>query len=88
MIRLSLGDGDSELDLNDLVFDEFSVDAMDADGEAALSDSDDVANKLDLARAFADMGDGDSARDLLTEVIESGDDAQKAEAQSLLDQLH
>ncbi len=85
---VSLGDGDSELDLNDLVFDEFSVDAMDADGEAALSDSDDVANKLDLARAFADMGDGDSARDLLTEVIESGDDAQKAEAQSLLDQLH
>ena len=85
---VSLGDSDSELDLNDLVFDEFSVDAMDEEGDAGLSDSDDVANKLDLARAFADMGDGDSARDLLTEVLESGDDAQKVEAQSLLDQLH
>ena len=80
--------GDSELDLNDLVFDEFSADSMGDDSDVDLSDSDDVANKLDLARAFVDMGDGDSARDLLTEVLESGDDSQKAEAQSLLDQLH
>lgn len=52
-----------------------------------LSDADEVATKLDLARAYIDMGDSDGAREILDEVIQEGDDTQKQEAQSLLDRV-
>ena len=48
---------------------------------------DDVGTKLDLARAYLDMGDKDLAESLLTDVTEAGDDAQKAEAKELLAKL-
>ncbi|MRI35013.1 hypothetical protein EOPP23_18720 [Endozoicomonas sp. OPT23] len=51
-----------------------------------LSDDDEAATKLDLARAYIDMGDNEGARDILQEVLEAGTDEQKQEAQSLLDQ--
>lgn len=53
-----------------------------ADG--ALASSDEVATKLDLARAYMEMGDPDGARSILEEVMQEGNDAQKSEAQSLL----
>jgi pilus assembly protein FimV len=46
-----------------------------------------VGTKLDLARAYMDMGDPDGAASILREVLEEGDDAQKQEAQKLLDSL-
>lgn len=46
-----------------------------------------VGTKLDLARAYADMGDPDGARSILNEVIEEGDPAQRQEARQLLDNL-
>ena len=46
-----------------------------------------VQTKLDLARQFIDMGDPESARHMLGEVIEEGDPVQKQEAQSLVDSL-
>ena len=46
-----------------------------------------VGTKLDLARAYLDMGDPDGARSILDEVVEEGDEAQRQEAQQLLDQL-
>lgn len=46
-----------------------------------------VQTKLDLARQFIDMGDPESARHMLSEVLEEGDAAQKQEAQRLLDPL-
>lgn len=64
-----------------------------AGGEAAvtggddfdfLADSDENATKLDLARAYIDMGDAEGARDILNEVVAEGKPAQKAEAQKLL----
>ena len=51
-----------------------------------LSDDDEAATKLDLARAYIDMGDNEGARDILQEVLEGGTDEQKQEAQNLLDQ--
>ncbi|MEX0900588.1 MAG: FimV/HubP family polar landmark protein [Gammaproteobacteria bacterium] len=51
----------------------------DADAEGGSGDS-----RLDLARAYIDMGDADGARGLLNEVLADGDDAQKQEAQELL----
>lgn len=79
--------GEQPLDLDELVFDEFSADALSDDEISPLSDNDDIANKLDLARAFVDMGDGDSARDILSEVLVGGSDEQVVEAKALLDQL-
>lgn len=52
-----------------------------------LADGDEVATKLDLARAYIDMGDVDGARDILDEVIQEGSDDQKDEANSLLNNL-
>lgn len=46
-----------------------------------------VGTKLDLARAYVDMGDPEGARSILSEVIEEGDEAQRQEARQLLDGL-
>ena len=52
-----------------------------------LEETDETATKLDLARAYIEMGDQDGARDILEEVAREGDDAQKQEADSLLKKL-
>ncbi|PTQ87963.1 FimV/HubP family polar landmark protein [Agitococcus lubricus] len=49
-----------------------------------LASTDENATRLDLARAYADMGDRSGARDLLEEVIAEGNSEQKNEAQGLL----
>jgi pilus assembly protein FimV len=51
------------------------------------SSTDEVATKLDLARAYIDMGDPDGARSILEEVTAEGNDQQKQEAQELIGQL-
>ena len=43
-----------------------------------------VNTKLDLARAYLEMGDREGAREILQEVAQEGDDGQKADAQKLL----
>ena len=43
--------------------------------------------KLDLARAFVEMDDPDVARDLLEEVVQHGNDEQRADAAALLEKL-
>jgi pilus assembly protein FimV len=47
----------------------------------------DAATKLDLARAYEEMGDQEGAREILREVIHDGDESQKAEARALLTKL-
>ena len=47
----------------------------------------DAATKLDLAKAYQEMGDVEGAREILQEVLHEGDDQQKSEAQSLLAKL-
>jgi pilus assembly protein FimV len=46
-----------------------------------------VGTKLDLARAYIDMGDQDGARTILGEVVEEGDDEQRQEAEELIRQI-
>ncbi|GLO16561.1 hypothetical protein PPUJ20028_51470 [Pseudomonas putida] len=65
---------DPEPPLDDLDFDFFSG-------------SDEVATKLDLARAYIDMGDNQGARDILDEVVKDGDDGQRQEAEDILSRL-
>lgn len=71
-----------EVDLGSLELDDaaLSVD----DGTESGSEID---TKLDLARAYIDMGDPGSAKGILEEVVADGDDKQKSEAQKLLKQL-
>jgi len=45
---------------------------------------DEVATKLDLARAYVDMGDDDGARSILEEVVVEGTDSQRGDAEQLL----
>lgn len=52
-----------------------------------LSGTDETATKLDLARAYIDMGDAEGARDILGEVVTEGDDGQKNEAREMLARL-
>ena len=46
-----------------------------------------VGTKLDLARAYMDMGDPDGARNILQEVLSEGSASQKQEARRLIDSL-
>ncbi|HEU0234470.1 MAG TPA: FimV/HubP family polar landmark protein [Gallionella sp.] len=46
-----------------------------------------VATKLDLAKAYQEMGDATGAREILDEVLREGDAGQCEAAQSMLDQL-
>ena len=46
-----------------------------------------VGTKLDLARAYMDMGDPDGARSILSEVLQEGSDSQRQEAQRLLNSI-
>ncbi|MBR9814067.1 hypothetical protein GYB61_09465 [bacterium] len=68
-----------------------SLDALlggdDGDGELSDPSDDDLSTKLDLARAYVDMGDKDLAESLLKDVVESGDETQKAEANDLMSKL-
>jgi pilus assembly protein FimV len=52
-----------------------------------LSGTDESATKLDLARAYIDMGDTEGARDILDEVIAEGNDGQQQEARELIANL-
>ncbi len=68
--------------------------AAGADGTAASSgaetapdEDDEFDTMLDLARAYIDMGDPESATNALEEVASSGNEQQRSEAQSLLDSV-
>jgi len=52
-----------------------------------LSGTDETETKLDLARAYIDMGDMEGARDILDEVMAEGSDSQRSEAQELMTSL-
>ena len=49
-----------------------------------MSGPEGLTTKIDLARVYIDMGDKDRARELLGEVMVSGDDEQKRSAEEML----
>ncbi|RMG31846.1 MAG: hypothetical protein D6721_00260 [Gammaproteobacteria bacterium] len=55
--------------------------------DGTLAPLDEVATKLDLARAYMEMGDPEGARSILQEVLEEGSREQKEEAETLLRQV-
>ncbi|MEL0612958.1 FimV/HubP family polar landmark protein [Marinomonas arenicola] len=48
---------------------------------------DEIATKLDLARAYMDMGDDEGARVILEDVVSTGNDKQIAEAKSMMERM-
>jgi len=87
---------DQKLDL-DLGLDEdngpvskFDFSGLDLDlGDAGGNELelDEVGTKLDLARAYVEMGDKEGAREILSEVLAEGSDKQKADAKGLMSSL-
>src|SRR5690606_14177444 len=79
---------DAGLSLDDYSFDEDASAADDIGGTGEdEEDIGEIGTKLDLARAYIDMGDPDGARGILEEVLQDGDTEQQREARDLLDQL-
>ena len=94
---------DVDLDLTDvseslnLDLDDDANDAIEIISESAadddefdlssLDDVDEISTKLDLARAYLDMGDKEGTRSILDEVLAEGNDDQKHEANSLMAKL-
>lgn len=66
--------------------DDFSLDNM-PDDSHAISTGDEAATKLDLARAYVDMGDNETAVTLLNEVMQQGTDEQKSDAEALIKRM-
>ena len=65
----------------------FSDFSLDLDAPVASSvggDSGAVATKLELAKAYVEIGDSDGAKEILNEVAREGSAAQQAEAKKLL----
>lgn len=85
-------EGAGELNLDEFSFDK-DTGGLGGDedfGSAGEEDEEslgEIGTKLDLARAYIDMGDPDGARSILEEVVADGDAEQKKEAQELIDQL-
>ena len=48
---------------------------------------DEIATKLDLAKAYVELGDKDSAKSILDEVMSAGNEEQKKIAQDLMVQM-
>ena len=89
-----------EFDLDELELDESDLDSEfiveqeandggDATDDAFefLDEEDASSTKLDLARAYIDMGDEDGAREILAEVVGEGSEEQQSQANELLAQL-
>jgi pilus assembly protein FimV len=51
------------------------------------SAEDEIATKLDLAKAYVELGDKDSAKTILDEVMAEGNDEQRKQAEDLLGQV-
>jgi len=88
--------GDLELDGTDLLDDSTaSVDTLEMpdltsdndlinENVGGLDSSDEMDTMMDLAKAYIDMGDKDSASSALGEIVKSGNPAQVSEAETLL----
>ncbi|MBX9914259.1 MAG: peptigoglycan-binding protein LysM [Pseudomonadaceae bacterium] len=81
----SLDQPDDLAELDAPLLDVAATDDLDGDDDFDfLSGTDESATKLDLARAYIDMGDTEGARDILDEVVAEGSDSQQQEARDLI----
>jgi pilus assembly protein FimV len=96
-VAVATEEDDGEFDLEDLELEPQARNAPKASRPAAKGEADDAfdfldeedaaTTKLDLARAYIDMGDEDGAREILSEVLQEGSDEQQQVANELLSKL-
>ena len=73
---------------NDSALDIESGDDDSAELPAGANETwDEAGTKLDLARAYIEMDDKESARSILEEVVKEGSDDQTSEARDLINQI-
>lgn len=82
---LSLDDVDLSLELPPL--EETPEATPQAVVDLGLDDTDPMSTKIDLARAYLDMGDKEGAREILLEVVQDGSADHQNVAKQLLEQL-
>lgn len=85
-LEIEEGDDEGELDLSA----DFDDDGDSDDDEEELviaADANGLSTKMDLARAYIDMGDEEGAKQILEEVIAEGSDELRLEAETLLDRI-
>ena len=70
------------MDLSSITLDLGATEAFEPAQDAHWQE---VATKLDLAKAYQEMGDKDGARELLNEVLKEGDEAQQKQATTMLE---
>lgn len=78
----SLDEEDINFDM-EMAFDD-SNSQNDTGGVSDLTDMDELETKLDLARAYIDMGDDDSAKEIVKEVLQHGTEEQQKIAKALM----
>lgn len=83
---LDLTDALSEFEDTEIGGEDAEADAED-NGLMVAEGGDEVAAKLDLARAYIEMGDGGGARGILEEIAGSGSGNQQQEARELLSRI-
>jgi pilus assembly protein FimV len=71
------------MDLSAISFD-LGTPAAGGEGAPVNAGWQEVATKLDLAKAYQEMGDKEGARELLNEVLKEGDAAQQQQAKTML----
>jgi len=85
---LDLGDPNDDSILASITLDDDEPrEDMNVDLGSEVVDDDEVETKLDLANAYAEMGDEDGARSIIEEIMSEGNEAQKDKAQSILQRL-
>ena len=70
--------------VEETVYDPELSDTDDSTEDPDNADSMDVGTRLDLARAYIEMGDNGAAKNMLNEVVQHGDADQRASAQAML----
>ena len=81
-----LRDGEADVDFS-IDFSSPNATGLDSEELVIAADGYGLSAKLDLARAYIDMGDDEAARQILKEVVAEGTDDLKAEASALLDRI-
>ncbi|MGH8550745.1 MAG: FimV/HubP family polar landmark protein [Methylococcales bacterium] len=77
-VNMDLGDSSSTL---------YRTASDEASELSDLTDGDEIETKLDLAKAYVDLDDQESARGILSQILIEGNDEQKNEARALVDVL-
>lgn len=72
---------------SDMMLDLSGDDSLPSGDELGMGEIDEIATKLDLARAYIEMHETDGAREILQEVVAEGNATQRKEAETLLSRL-